>query len=422
MVPSFYCLWHSLRPYRLIEMPFSLGKVIPIRLRRSTKNGGVPSNSAVNYHDSDNSIPAGIPSALPSPVLASDSSPGHAVSARRESGLQVSTRGASDAVQLSLSVLQAIAGPIPLAGGPMQAAIKGLLATLQAIDTHAQNKMAITSLKTRLYRLYRHLCNAPTAQDPLEQLRRDDLISVLQVTSNQLTKLHKRFLGYQSVTQAIAGCSGELDQYLQEYSLSVQMEMRDILVQQFRGPTAMQPETFTSGYFTLVDATGRERHISVDFGTSYQQLNKLLEVLFVSDTMEAHIQRQYMGQGLYDLCIDKETQVTTLTSQHEQWPRIEAGMKIVMRVIVEVPLPSPSARFQCHSCGASNYSMKGMGKGWTVYCRECKRRYQISIGRRKSNAQQRTIGHRQAAVNINAISTVMQLINNFHVREIVRGS
>ncbi|OJA12103.1 hypothetical protein AZE42_03431 [Rhizopogon vesiculosus] len=256
-------------------MPFSFGKVIAVRLKRFTKN----------RHD--DSIPAGISGAFPSPALASDSSPAHAISARRESGLQVSTSGASDAVQLSLSVLQAMAGPIPLAGGPIQAAINGLLAALQAINRHNQNKAAIASLKMRLYRLCQHLCNAPTARDHLEQLRRDALISVLEATSEQLTRLSKRFLVYQSVTQVITGCSSDLDQYLQEYSLSAQthiqnvvVETRDILVQQFRGPTAMQPGTFTPGCFILVDATGRERHIPVDFGTSYEQLKKLLDTWF----------------------------------------------------------------------------------------------------------------------------------------------
>ncbi|OJA12107.1 hypothetical protein AZE42_03435 [Rhizopogon vesiculosus] len=236
----------------------------------------------------DDSIPAGISGAFPSLALSSDSSLAHAISARRELGLRVSTQGASDAVQLSLSVLQAISGPIPLAGGPMQAAINGLLATLQVINRHTQNKAAIASLKMRLYRLFQHLCNAPTARDHLEQLRRDALISVLEATSEQLTRLSKRFLVYQSVTQAITGCSSDLDQYLQEHSLSAQthiqnvvVETRDILVQQFRGPTAMQPGTFTPGCFILVDATGRERPIPVDFGTSYEQLKKLLDTWFI---------------------------------------------------------------------------------------------------------------------------------------------
>ncbi|OJA09616.1 hypothetical protein AZE42_01420 [Rhizopogon vesiculosus] len=449
----FYSLSSSLRPSRFIEMSFSLGKVIAVRFKRFTKNRR------------DASIPAGISGAFPSPLLASDSSPAHTISARRESGLQVSTPGASDAVQLSLSVLQPIAGLIPLAGGPMQAAINGLLATLQAIDVRDYltartfldfdgHHRGILRIRQPLlawkcdYPDYANICAMRQLRGIISNNAREmtwsgirlidaclDLsdieshIRVLEATSEQLTRLSKRFLVYQSVTQAITGCSSDLDQYLQEYSLSAQMqiqnvvvETRDILVQQFRGPTTMQPGTFTPGCFTLVDATGRERHISVDFGTSYEQLNKLLEALFLRDTKETRIQRQYMEQGLYNLCIDMGTQVTTLESQHGRWPRIEAGMKIVMRVIFEVEIPSSSAPYRCHSCGASNYSLQSLAiknklQEWTVCCRECKRRYQISIVERshepRMKATNRALNH--------STSTEMPLITNFDVQEFVRA-
>jgi hypothetical protein len=57
-----------------------------------------------------------------------------------------------------------------------------------------------------------------------------------------------------------------------------------------------------------------------------------------------------MEQGQYDLCIDDDKQVTQLTS-HE-WPSIEAGTTIVMRVVFEQT--SFRVEHHCHFCGAVN--------------------------------------------------------------------
>ena len=162
-----------------------LGKVIAVRFRKN--------NPVVTCHDSGEPVPVATPGVLSSPELPSDSSAGHAVSARIERRTQVFTVGISDKVQLTLAGVQGIAGPIPLVGSPLQAAINGLLTILQTIDVsthltartvpnlddlqrHAQNKAAIASLRRRLHRLSRYLCNAPSAHDSSEQSRRDELI------------------------------------------------------------------------------------------------------------------------------------------------------------------------------------------------------------------------------------------------------
>jgi hypothetical protein len=67
----------------------------------------------------------------------------HALSTSTEMGPKVSTtelhwRQASDIAQLSLPVLQATAGAVPIVGASIQAAISGLLAILQTIDVRAQ--------------------------------------------------------------------------------------------------------------------------------------------------------------------------------------------------------------------------------------------------------------------------------------------
>ncbi|KAG1810810.1 hypothetical protein EV424DRAFT_146581 [Suillus variegatus] len=77
------------------------------------------------------------------------------------------------------------------------------------------------------------------------------------------------------------------------------------------GPTATQlTAAVTLDCVKLVDATGYEHAIPVTCCTSFQQLNKMLQVLFECKSLEARIQTQYMEQGQYDLCIDDDKQVT----------------------------------------------------------------------------------------------------------------
>ncbi|KAG2057352.1 hypothetical protein BDR06DRAFT_199245 [Suillus hirtellus] len=119
-----------------------LSKVLAVRSRRPKKNGLGQHNSTTTEHDG--SIRAQITGAVsfPSPVVHSESS--------RESSLESTnvpfagysrgvsiTREASDMAQLALPLIQDIASAIPLVGAPMQAAIGGLLAGLQAIDVRA---------------------------------------------------------------------------------------------------------------------------------------------------------------------------------------------------------------------------------------------------------------------------------------------
>ncbi|KAG1871428.1 hypothetical protein F4604DRAFT_1904286 [Suillus subluteus] len=277
-----------------------------------------------------------------------------------------SARNASDMVQTFLPLVQGVAGAIPFAGPPMQAARR------------SQNKADLDRLTLRLHRLSSHLCNAPTAQDPYEKYRRDSIIGILQETSAQLARLQKRRLEYASVTQAIAGCSTEIDRYLLESLWSFQMQQS----QAARGPAVTQlTAAVTLGCVTLVDATGHEHAISVTFCASFQ-------VLFESESIEAQIQRRHMQQGQYDLCIDDDKQVTRLTSH--DWPSIEAGMTIVMRVVFEEETYS-TVQYKCHFCGAVNHI------------------------RAKYSLQ------RQASCSIDWTEAELHLIRNFHIQETFRS-
>ncbi|KIK37722.1 hypothetical protein CY34DRAFT_63591, partial [Suillus luteus UH-Slu-Lm8-n1] len=265
--------------------------------------------------------------------------------------------------QVALPLVQAVAGSIPLVGAPMQAAISGILTGLQAIDRRSQNKSDLDALTSRLNRLCRNLCNAPPARDPAEQLQRDSFVRMLQDTSARVAMLHERCLASTAVTQAIAGCFMDIDRYLADYlvvfyspwdqkKLLITLQSLVICSQSSTGPSA-SPGAIALGCVTLVDATGHHHAISVNCCTSYQQLNKMIRVLFERDTIEAQLQRRYIEEGEYDLCIDEGMQVTPLTSH--KWSSVEAGTKIVMRVTIKQQTTLLSeVDYKCRFCGAVN--------------------------------------------------------------------
>ncbi|KAG2355582.1 hypothetical protein BDR07DRAFT_411542 [Suillus spraguei] len=220
---------------------------------------------------------------------------------------------------------------------------------------------------------------------------------MLQDTSAQVTTLRDRCLASIPVTQAIAGCFVEIDRYLAEYLVvsysltklcitllleqwSSQMQsQRDIceilvvlqrerddrqnisvMIQSFvtRGQSSVEPTasqsvgTATRGCITLIDITGHQHPISVNFCTSFEQFNDMLKALFECNSIEARIQRQCMESGQYDLCIDEGTQVTRLTSN--EWPRFEVDAKVVMRILIQQQMsPSSGVSYRC-SCGVVN--------------------------------------------------------------------
>ncbi|KAG2046138.1 hypothetical protein BDR06DRAFT_1014988 [Suillus hirtellus] len=437
-------------PFKLFK---DFGKIIAIRLKRPENQGRTQRNSTTTGHEGDTSIPADLSNFVPAPMPSSNSSSMHPVTAGSEPGLEELFPGspstpypwgaaspaheASDIAQVALPLVQAFTGVVPLAGAPMHAAIGGLLGILQVIDTSNRNKAALDDLTSRLYRLYCHLCNAPPALDPFERSRRDILARKLEDTSVRLKKLQKRRLAYASVTQAITGCSTDIDRYLMECLWSSQMQSQretcELLLISRRRDEGLQniEQSFAtrsvspligsvvSGCVTLVDATGRHQAVSVNWCTSYQQLDSMLRVLFERDVVEAKIQRRYIEEGRYDLCIDEGKQVTPLTSHN--WSSIEPGTKIVMRVTIQQEMLSLSGvDYQCHFCGAVNRlgarSVKYESRGRTVCsteCRECKRSFQVtrSLTNTRKRFSNSDSNHKTDAETL--------LVRNFHVEQIL---
>ncbi|KAG1883417.1 hypothetical protein F4604DRAFT_1738236 [Suillus subluteus] len=135
----------------------------------------------------------------------------------------------------------------------------------------------------------------------------------------------------------------------------------------------------------------------------------MLRVLFERDAIEAQIQRRYIEEGKYDLCIDTGTQVTPLTSH--KWSSIEPGTKIVLRVTIQQETKSGiDVNYQCHFCGVVNR----LGVKSVKYrSRECKRRFQITRDEDKRSTQSSNSdsNHTTDAKTL--------LIRNFHVEQIV---
>jgi hypothetical protein len=117
------------RPVKVVLV--FLDKVLPkfkvVRVRPSMEDGQGHSNQTVTYHESF--IPPGITSASNLLLPLSNLSLGPEVST-----IESYYRQASDIAQVYLPVAQAIAGAVPIAGAPIQAAIGGLLAILRTID------------------------------------------------------------------------------------------------------------------------------------------------------------------------------------------------------------------------------------------------------------------------------------------------
>jgi len=87
----------------------------------------------------------------------------------------------------------------------------------------------------------------------------------------------------------------------------------------------------------------------------------MLKVLFETNTDKACIQRRYLEQGQYDLCIDQGTQVLELTSETDKWSMVEAGTKVVMRVIIDKELHWAHEAIECDACGCPRYSVQPAG-------------------------------------------------------------
>ena len=79
----------------------------------------------------------------------------------------------------------------------------------------------------------------------------------------------------------------------------------------------------------------------------------MLPVLIPLERSGASVQRRYITSGNFDFCIDDGKRIALLTSDSNVWQSIEAGTRIVMRVIFE-QLAFFSPTYLCDLCGERN--------------------------------------------------------------------
>ncbi|KAI5986409.1 hypothetical protein EDD15DRAFT_1550588 [Pisolithus albus] len=114
------------------------------------------------------------------------------------------------------------------------------------------------------------------------------------------------------------------------------------------------PAVMTVGCAVVVDATGEEHRMLLDQCCSFDRLVAFLPgILSKCRPDRAHIQQRFIDQNQFDFVIDDGTNMTQLTRGSDVWSTIEAGTKIIMRVITTEVSRGFSARYQCH-CGKWN--------------------------------------------------------------------
>ncbi|KAN0082346.1 hypothetical protein V8E55_008141 [Tylopilus felleus] len=146
-------------------------------------------------------------------------------------------------------------------------------------------------------------------------------------------------------------------------------------------PTAMQVLRFV----TLIDATGREHPILMQCCTSFEQLQVMLKMVLKCKARDAQVQRRYLDAGLYDLSIDQGVEVVQVTDEASGWPSIDAGTKLIMRVVFQQKQRSCKL-YRCQLCGAPNRvecRNPADWSGWltdgSIDCQECGGRFQILL-------------------------------------------
>jgi hypothetical protein len=84
-----------------------------------------------------------------------------------------------------------------------------------------------------------------------------------------------------------------------------------------------------------------------------QMFTKAMMLLFDGDKMEARIQRRYMEEGRYELCIDQGTHFVPINGQPD-WSKVESGTQIVMLAILERKKMNDSQGYDCPRCKTRN--------------------------------------------------------------------
>ncbi|KAI6018714.1 hypothetical protein BKA83DRAFT_1684352 [Pisolithus microcarpus] len=213
-----------------------------------------------------------------------------------------------------------------------------------------RNKADIEGLASRVRSLLEFLSREPQPRDEEAARRMMDLSRRLEATSCRLSEMQRRrgfTLACSSMTKDIAACRTDVNEFLLDYDVRNQTTMERQLEQ------ILSLVVSPRGCVTLVDAVGHEHEVPLNYCASFQQLEDMLRVLLKHGRSGASVQRRYIESGKFDFCIDDGKRVVQLSDDsNKQW-NIDAGTKVVMRVVFE-RMSEFSATYTCHLCGTSN--------------------------------------------------------------------
>ncbi|KAG6810937.1 hypothetical protein H0H92_009711 [Tricholoma furcatifolium] len=120
---------------------------------------------------------------------------------------------AGQLVRFGLNFACPIAGAVPVAGGPLKAAIGALLFVFNNIDQMSQNKKDVETLIIRLHEFDESIKSMPPTTG-IAQSQREKLIQDLDAVAKYLKDLPvTSFLRNNDVTQLIQGCIRKIDEH-----------------------------------------------------------------------------------------------------------------------------------------------------------------------------------------------------------------
>ncbi|KIM38911.1 hypothetical protein M413DRAFT_12525 [Hebeloma cylindrosporum] len=253
-----------------------------------------------------------------------------------------------------LTVVGPILEAIPIAGPALKATVGAVLEILKTINQINQNKGDFEKLEEKLRCLEDHISLVPVPPQGISK-GRDDLTRQLQTTLIKLRSIQgERRIRYSIVAQTISECSLDIDHYLQRYTALEVMDMRGKMDMYISSTSPMRSKI--TGV-VLIDATGKKYEVSMDSSRSYEMFKKTMALFFDGDRMEARIQRRYMEEGRYDLCIERGNRIIPIAGE-EDWTAIEPGMQLTMRAIISKYRYDPR-RHECPRCKTWNFSRGG---------------------------------------------------------------
>ncbi|KAF9522057.1 hypothetical protein CPB83DRAFT_150456 [Crepidotus variabilis] len=133
-------------------------------------------------------------------------------------------------------------------------------------------------------------------------------------------------------------------------------------------------------WITFVDASGRSYPVPEYLTSSHGTFLDAINLIFRQDNEVARIQRRFVENHMYELCIDQGNQIILVNAQ-EGWSKVERNTKIVMRIpIWQIPEEIDSKKmYRCPSLHC-NLWIEGPARDAPaiIDCKGCNSRFQIS--------------------------------------------